>query len=299
MTTPTRRTLARSARLQGVALFTGRPASCVVHPAPAGHAITLERPDAPPIPASITSLSDRAPHPALAGPHARCTTLAHPDAPNSPVFTVEHLLSALAGLGVTAARVELDAPELPNDDGAALARTSASLDAGLVPLDAPPHATLRPVVVRETLRVEARAGRITAEPLAPGESPSFTYLYEPDPASPIPAQHASWDASPESYAREVAPARTFSTAAEATLLRSLGLFTAFTPRDLLVISEHGPIDNTWRFENEPARHKLLDLVGDLSLVQRPIHARIRAVRSGHSLNHAMARALMAHAATGR
>jgi UDP-3-O-acyl-N-acetylglucosamine deacetylase len=73
----------------------------------------------------------------------------------------------------------------------------------------------------------------------------------------------------------------------------MGLFTQFTPRDLLVIGAEGPIDNTFRFANEPAMHKLLDMVGDLSLAGRPIIGRVVATRSGHALNHEMARALAA------
>ena len=79
---------------------------------------------------------------------------------------------------------------------------------------------------------------------------------------------------------------------------SYGLFKAFSPRDLIVFGAQGPIDNTLRFPNEPSRHKLLDLIGDLSLAGRPIQARITATRSGHTLNHEMARHLAALAAGG-
>jgi UDP-3-O-acyl-N-acetylglucosamine deacetylase len=78
-------------------------------------------------------------------------------------------------------------------------------------------------------------------------------------------------------------------------MRSAGLFAHLSARDMLVIGPGGPIDNTLRFPNEPARHKLLDLIGDLALVGRPVLADITASRSGHALNAAMARALRGEA----
>ena len=75
-------------------------------------------------------------------------------------------------------------------------------------------------------------------------------------------------------------------------MKQLGLFQNLTTRDMLVIGPKGPIDNAYRFPDEPARHKLLDLIGDLALVGRPLVARVHAVRSGHALNHAAARALL-------
>jgi UDP-3-O-acyl-N-acetylglucosamine deacetylase len=95
----------------------------------------------------------------------------------------------------------------------------------------------------------------------------------------------------KAYIGQVAPARTFSTLAEAQAMRQMGMFAQFTPKDLLVIGPDGPVDNALRYPDEPARHKVLDMVGDLSLCGRAIIGRVVATRSGHWLNHEMARAL--------
>jgi UDP-3-O-acyl-N-acetylglucosamine deacetylase len=149
------------------------------------------------------------------------------------------------------------------------------------------------VITREVV-VERGGARIVAGPRT-GAGCLFRYELDYGPAAPIAAQSASWDSgtpdAAEVYEREVAPARTFCTEAEARAFRAAGLFGDRSPRDMLVIGEEGPIDNAYRFENEPARHKLLDLIGDLALVGRPLHGEVVAMRSGHALNHELAAAL--------
>jgi len=102
----------------------------------------------------------------------------------------------------------------------------------------------------------------------------------------------------DDFATQLAPARTFVFEQEAAELRARGLGQHLTPRDLLVIGATGPIDNEYRFADECARHKVLDLIGDLYLVGRPICGRLVAHRSGHTLNHALARRLLEQELTG-
>jgi UDP-3-O-acyl-N-acetylglucosamine deacetylase len=142
---------------------------------------------------------------------------------------------------------------------------------------------------------------IRLEPLelAPGDAPRLDLEYRLSAVGGvIPAQTARFsvrwgdaEATAAEYMRDVAPARTFSTLEEAQGARKMGLFGHLTPREMLVIGPSGPVENTLRFENEPARHKLLDLIGDLSLCGRPINGRVIAERSGHALNHEAARVL--------
>lgn len=289
-----RRTLAQPAATRGEGLFTAAPVTLAMRPAPAGTGVLFRRvdlPETPEIPATISCLSAEPIHPAFADIPPRCSCLVQDpaevlgDGPPARVGTVEHLLGALAGLGITDAIIELNAEEVPIFDGSARPLTMLIEPAEL-------EQTIEPIVVTQELVIEDESGRIVASPQAePGCSYRYELDYGPHPA--IPPQQASWTdshdaASAEAFAQLVAPARTFSLEAEARALKAAGLFPRLTPREMLVLGPMGPIDNTLRFDDEPARHKLLDLVGDLALVGRPIRASIVAQRSGHALNHAMA-----------
>lgn len=247
-------------------------------------------------------------------PEARRTVLSL--GPHGPsVQTVEHLLSAVRGLGLSDLEVEVRGPELPIGDGSAALWVEAMRGAGF---SSDGGAAASPVVVRQPIRLGADGATVEALPLGPdemaaasvGRGPAAIYTYHLDFANyPIPAlapvacrRIPSQDASAEfplnatsgsiaAYADGVASARTFSLVEEAEAARRAGLFGHVSPRDLLVIGDHGPIDNAYRFPDEPARHKLLDLIGDLALCGRPIVGRIVAMRSGHALNQALARAL--------
>ena len=278
-----RRTLAAPVTLKGTGLFTGAPARCTIEPAKAGTGITFVHNNTT-IPASIAHLSP-SPIPAFASLPARHTCLAFE---NARVITCEHVLSALVGLGITDAGLILEGSgELPIGDGSAKPFTDAIKAVGVREyVD-----TAKPITLEETITVTSGSATITAEP---SSTPSYTYHFEPPEGSPLAPQFASWNANASDYHVNVAPARTFSTHTEANQAQALGLFTSFTPRDLLVLDDTTgePIDNELRFDNEPARHKLLDLIGDLALVGKPLCAKITATRSGHALNHELARQIL-------
>jgi UDP-3-O-acyl-N-acetylglucosamine deacetylase len=225
----------------------------------------------------------------------RRTVLQSPEHGGARVETVEHILSALAGAGVTDAVVDVEGPEIPIGDGSALALIRAIRTAGTV---ARAGSALSPLRITRPLTFAERGGQIDVLPLESGRAEGCEYVYRLDygAGSPVARQEASFflpttDGTGE-YDHEIAPARTFSTVDEAQHFRRLGLFSAFTPRDLLVIGPDGPVDNSLRFANEPARHKVLDLIGDLALCGRPIVGRVIAARSGHALSHEVARALV-------
>lgn len=280
-----RRTTTRPVSITGTGLFTGRPAACTIRPAAAGAGICFRRtdlPGSPTVAALIANLSTAAARPAFEKLPARHTALA---GPGVRILTVEHILSALTGLGITDTLIDIEGDELPIGDGSAAPFAERLAEAGITDLSA----TITPIALDRPLSVsDASGARIDA---LPAEAPHYSYHLDYGPASPIPAQSASWSGDPADYTANIAPARTFCLEHEARAMQALGLFNALTPRDMLVFGPRGPIDNTLRSPNEPARHKLLDLIGDLSLAGRPILARIAANRSGHALNHEMARLL--------
>jgi len=279
-----RRTLRRPATVRGQALFTGAPATLTFHPAKAGHGLVFLR-AADRVPAHIDALSSAPVHPAFVSLPPRCTSLRAGEA-SAPVETVEHVLAALAGLGVTDAALELDGPEAPIDDGSAAAFVDAILAAGLED----GAAGVEPIRPARELRVEGDSGASIT--ISPSDAPEYIYDLDYGAASPIAAARVRWAGDPDEFAAMIAPARTFCLRHEAEAMAALGLFKNLSPRDMLVIGADGPIDNDYRLEDEPARHKLLDLIGDLALVGRPLCARVHAVRAGHALNHAAARAIV-------
>ena len=292
---PVRRTLRQAASVEGLGLFTGVRSRVTIEPAPAGTGIVFRRVDlasgtgaeAPSVLAVIGNVVSE-----------QRRTVLQADSNGGKgcrVETVEHILSALSGLGVTDAVISVEGPEIPIGDGSALPFVQALAGGGIETIGT---GGIDPIRITHPLTVSEKGAQIEVFPAQPGVT-GCEYIYRLDygPGSPIPAQEASFFApsggDAAAYIDRVAPARTFSTLAEAQALRQMGLFTQFTPRDLLVIGPDGPVDNSLRFSNEPAMHKLLDMVGDLSLAARPITGRVVATRSGHALNHEMARALAA------
>jgi UDP-3-O-[3-hydroxymyristoyl] N-acetylglucosamine deacetylase/3-hydroxyacyl-[acyl-carrier-protein] dehydratase len=205
------------------------------------------------------------------------------------VETVEHCLSACAGLGLDNLRIELDGCEVPGLDGSSLPFVERLRSAGVCEQDVPRE----PYVIREVARVcEGDAELLALPPLDPkSEALEITYDLDYGQGSPIERQAYRFVLTPERFASDIAPARTFLLAQEAKELQDAGLGGHLTYADVLVFGEEGLIDNALRFPDECARHKILDLVGDLMLLGRPIVGRISARKSGHPLNHALVRLL--------
>ena len=273
------RTLRSPATVTGRGLFTGLPVTATLRPAPADHGVQFRRTDlegTDPIPATVEYLVDTPRH----------TSLKLGDA---EVQTVEHCLSAIAGLGVDNVLVELSNLETPCGDGSAMPFVDAIQAAGFEELDAP----RRSLTLTEPVTVREGDAMIAA---LPNSGAGLDLLYDLDygDLNPIGRQlqvFALDDDSP--YIRDIAPARTYALLEEAEAMRERGMFSHLSPKDMLVLGEHGPIDNELRFTDEPARHKLLDMIGDLSLIGRRLNARIVARKSGHALNHRLAREILA------
>jgi UDP-3-O-[3-hydroxymyristoyl] N-acetylglucosamine deacetylase/3-hydroxyacyl-[acyl-carrier-protein] dehydratase len=262
--------------VKGRGLFTGEKCSLRFVPAKANSGITFVRTDLSSPVRIVADISN-------VGKRARRTTLLNG---STSVETIEHVLSAVAGLGIDNLDIELNASETPSFDGSARPFVQALQKAGLVDLKGE-RATF---VIDETITV--RQGEATLAAL-PGPDDCLDILYDLD-YSDTPAigrQVAAFRLGADDFAKQIAPARTFSTEAEATEMQSRGIGAHLSAKDVLVIGPKGPIDNKYRFPDECARHKICDLIGDLMLFGRPVRGRIVAHRTGHEQNHALVRKL--------
>ncbi|WP_017303555.1 UDP-3-O-acyl-N-acetylglucosamine deacetylase [Spirulina subsalsa] len=203
------------------------------------------------------------------------------------VRTVEHLLAALAGCGVDQARIEMDGGEVPLLDGSAEEWVRAIAQVGLQEL--PEAESPTPLVVERPITVQEGEAFVTALP-----APRLRLTYGIDfPYSAIGNQWYSWSPEGERFEEAIAPARTFGFADQVEQLRQAGLIKGGSLENALVCDETGWLNPPLRFANEPARHKLLDLVGDLSLLGLFPQAHILAYKASHKLHIQLAKALLA------
>ena len=199
------------------------------------------------------------------------------------VSTVEHLMAALYALEIDNCICEINAEELPSLDGSSLGFVEQLSSAGLIVQAAP----RKRLVIRDRYRIGTMDGWVEAVPSHAGES-YFEYQLSFDDQTPIAPQAFGVELSPDRFIRELASARTFVTEAQAEEIRGAGLAGHVTNQDLLVIGSDGPVENEYRFRNECARHKTLDLIGDLSLAGVDLIGRFTSFRGGHNLNGQMA-----------
>jgi UDP-3-O-[3-hydroxymyristoyl] N-acetylglucosamine deacetylase/3-hydroxyacyl-[acyl-carrier-protein] dehydratase len=248
-------------------------------PAPVHTGIWFIRTDQSPhvrIQARVTNVSKR----------ARRTSLRNGSA---AVETVEHCLSACAGLGIDNLQIELIGGELPACDGSCLPFVERFKEAGICEQDA----IREPLVVTEVARVVDGDSELVMLPplVADSESLEVTYDLDYGSNSPVGRQTYKVVVSPDDFVANIAPARTFVLEREAEELRAAGLGCHLSYQDVLVLGKDGPIDNAFRFPDECVRHKILDLIGDLMLLGRFVVGRVYARKSGHALNHALVRVL--------
>jgi UDP-3-O-[3-hydroxymyristoyl] N-acetylglucosamine deacetylase len=199
--------------------------------------------------------------------------------------TIEHLLSALAGLEVEHLRIEVDAEELPILDGSAAPWVEAILGAGLRTL----HGRRR--FIKVTRPVEVRNGDRWIRVL-PFDGQRLRYTID----FPIPAlgrQSRELSLTPEKYRRELGSARTFCLAQEIDQMRARGLALGGSLDNAVVFGAEGPLNESLRYEDEAVRHKMLDLVGDLALLGAPLLGLVEAHAAGHALHVALAQAILA------
>ncbi|MEA2736272.1 MAG: hypothetical protein QOE14_2723, partial [Humisphaera sp.] len=272
------KTISREVALNGLGLFSGEPAELTFAPAEPGAGITFIR-EQDGKTATIPALV----HNVLKKPRRTCLR-------NGTLFveTVEHCMAALSGMGIDNATVKItggQVGEVPAFDGSSMPFVDAIRDAGIKEQSA----DLEPLII--TKPVQVMHGDATLAAL-PGPKDTLEIIYEFEAGPPIGRQTFSFRLGDDDFIKQLAPARTFVFEQEAHDLQARGLGRHLTPKDLLVISPTGPIDNKFRYADECVRHKVLDLIGDLYLVGRPIRGRLVAHKSGHELNHQLARRLL-------
>ncbi len=266
------RTIGKPVSLTGVGLHTGRTVTVTLKPAPAKAGISFRRMDIDGHP--VISLVPKNIY--VDNSVVRCTTVGHgPEA----IHTVEHLMSVCCGLRLDNLIIELDGPEMPGMDGSAKDFVEAVQSAGIIEQDADRSF----ITVSKLISVEGKNASISIEP---ADELRITYTLDYD--HPM-LRKQTFDVvlTPEVFAVEVAPARTFCLATEAKSLQAAGLGKGANFKNTLVVGDHGVIENTLRFDNEFARHKTLDVIGDMYLLGSPIKGHIKAYRSGHALNVAL------------
>ena len=259
-------TVAGPIEFSGIGLHTGEPVTMRILPASAGTGIVFRRVD-------LDNFELRADVGSVERV-AYATTLM-----NRGVWisTVEHLLSALYGLGIDNAFVELDNFEVPILDGSGLRYTEAILRAGITALDAERNL----IRITRPFALEENGKSIAIYP-----SEKFSIEYEigfPHPL--IGYQKLEVEITPENYANLVAPARTFGFYDEVERLQASGLVRGGSLENAIVLTEKGMLNETsLRFPDEFVRHKILDLLGDFALIGQPVLGRIVANRAGHALH---------------
>lgn len=263
------RTLVNDAVVSGVGFVTGAPVELRLRSAEPDAGISFRRVDLPGHPvvaARIDHVVSR----------SRRTTL---QSGSAVVEMVEHVLAALAGLEVDNCQIELNAGETPGLDGSSGPFVDAIRAAGIIEQNVP----RRSFVVDQSYTVRDGDAILA---IHPPTSDGFAVQYYLDygPRSPIPRQSYFTRITPHRFDQELARSRTFLLLEEADALRKQGIGGRATPRDLLVFGPTGPIDNQLRFDDEPARHKILDVVGDLALLGCDLVGHVVAHKSGHKLN---------------
>ncbi len=260
------RSIKKEMSLRGIGLHTGR--RCTVHfkPASVDEGVSFIRVDLPKRPRIRADVSSTVEAP-------RRISLGQGEA---IVHTVEHILAAVAGMGIDNLTIEVDGNEVPEVDGSSLPFLKLLKEAGIVSQEKPK----RSYKVKSPIWAEDRDGYIAVFPSDTFKI-SFTIKYE---NSLIGCQYASFDMGEEVFEREIAGARTFVLEKDVDGLLQSGLGKGATHENTLVVGERGIVDNSLRFADEFVRHKILDVVGHFSLLGVSLKAHILATKSGHSLN---------------
>jgi UDP-3-O-[3-hydroxymyristoyl] N-acetylglucosamine deacetylase len=267
------RTVSRSIVVQGQGLHSGLKSGVILHPAPPGFGIVFSSlADERTVAARIENVTDTGYN----------TTLTRGD---QSIRTVEHLLSALHGFGITNLQVKTDG-EVPALDGSAAEFCAQIREAGVEeqqPLIEPIRVS-RPIVIgkegegEEYIRIEP-ANRLMID-------------YTLDYPRPIGVQRVHFElTSPEAYVHEIASARTFGFVSDFRKMSESGLASGGRLDNVILVDDEKVVNTSLRFPDEFARHKVLDLIGDLYLLGRPVHGHVTASKTGHSDNLALIKAV--------
>ncbi len=262
-------TLAKSVSCSGIGVHSGKKASLTLHPAPVNHGIRFVRTDTPDR-MSVAALFNRVVDTSLATVIGEGGII---------ISTIEHLMASFTGMGIDNALVEVDAYEMPIMDGSAAQFTDLILSAGTREQDSPKHF----FVVTEPIELEHGGKSVAAYPAS---SFKLTCTIEYDHPL-INTQTYSIELSDRVFREEICRARTFGFLHEIEYLKRYGLARGGSLDNAIVIDKESVMnEGGLRYADEFVRHKLLDCIGDFSLLGMPILGHIVAHKSGHAFNHA-------------
>jgi len=271
------RTIASPVKTVGIGLHSGRKATLTIKPAPVNTGIQFVRIDTPEqalVPATALAVCD-----------TRLASVIQKD--GVKVSTVEHLLSACAGLGLDNLLIEIDGEEVPIMDGSAASFLFLFESAGIAEQEAPRQF----LVIKKSIEVLEGDKLARLEPFF-GFKLDFTIDFK-HPAVDKTGQRFVVDFAEHAYRSEIGRARTFGFAHEVEALREMGLARGGSLDNAIVLDEHRILNNEeLRYDDEFVRHKILDAIGDLYLIGHPIVGAYLAQKSGHALNNALLRKLL-------
>lgn len=269
-------TIKGEGKIVGRGLFGGEEARVAFYPAAEDTGVVFVRTDTPEavrIPAVVPNIAER----------SRRTSLRRGSV---SIETIEHCLAAISAMEIDNMVVEVDGAEMPAPDCSSAEYFKVLKRIGL----AEQHSTRKQYVITKLITVSDGDATIYALPYTDG-CLNITYDLDYGGHTGIGRQIYSCKVTTESFEKNLAAARSFLLEAEALQFHARGIGTHIGPRDILVINSDGPIKNSFRFPNECVRHKIVDLIGDLALVGRPVIGRIVAYKSGHALNRELAKKL--------
>ncbi len=275
------RTVKTQVRATGVGLHTGERVNLTLRPAPPETGIVFRRIDLP-APCDFVVAPERVSDTRL------CSAL---EGNGAKVATVEHLMSALSGLGIDNVFIDLDGPEVPILDGSASPWVYLLQTAGIETQNAPK----RFMRVKKTVRIEeGSGGNLKWAQFEPHEGYTLSFSIDFDhPVFRQSAKEMQIDLTRQSYVKEVSRARTFGFMNEVEYLRSNGLALGGTLDNAIVMDEFRVLNSDGlRYADEFVKHKVLDAIGDLYLTGHPILGAFSAYKSGHGLNNRLLRALV-------
>ncbi len=277
------RTLKSLTKAVGVGLHSGQRVELTLRPAPPDTGIVFRRIDLPqPVDIAIS---------AQAVTDTRMASTI--SSGNAKVHTVEHLMSACAGLGLDNLYIDITAEEVPILDGSAASFVFLLQSAGIELQAAPKRfvRVIRPVEVREGEGANVKWAR-----LDPYEGYKLSFEIDFDhPAVDSTGQRVEFDMSSGTYTRDIARARTFGFTKDVEMMRTSGLALGGGLDNAIVMDDYKVLNSEGlRYKDEFVKHKILDAMGDLHLLGRPLLAAYSAFRSGHAMNNRLLRELLAH-----
>ena len=259
------RPLSKEISISGKGLMLGQPVTITIKPAPEDYGIVFQRMDLEGVP-TLKACPEN-----YQADLPRCTSIGDG---HTKINSVEHLLSALGGMGIDNAQIDVEGPELPSLDGSSLPYVERIIDVGITEQ----NSDKKFINLKSPIAVDDGERRLV---LLPSSHLQITLVYD---HPQLPTQMATFTITPEVYISEIAPSRSFCLASEVDMLKELGIGRGASYENVVVVEDDGSVSSELRFSNEFVRHKILDLIGDFYLAGQLPKANVIAIKSGHELH---------------